>query len=138
MTHTFTLEVATPEKLLLHEHVLEAQIPAARGYIGILPGHSPLLGELGIGRLTYKKADGQTHDLVVTGGYVEVGDGHVRVLASRAEAVNEIDLARAEAALRRAGERLLHPDDALDVARALNAQKRAAARVEAAKRQPGS
>ncbi|MBK7931060.1 MAG: ATP synthase F1 subunit epsilon [Bryobacterales bacterium] len=138
MTHTFTLEVATPEKLLLHEHVLEAQIPAARGYIGILPGHSPLLGELGIGRLTYKKADGQTHELVVTGGYLEVGDGHVRVLASRAEAVNEIDLARAEAALRRAGERLLHPDDALDVARALNAQKRAAARVEAAKRQSGS
>lgn len=137
MTHTFTLEVATPEKLLLHEHVLEAQIPAARGYIGILPGHSPLLGELGIGRLTYKKADGQTHELVVTGGYVEVGDGHVRVLASRAEAVNEIDLARAEAALRRAGERLLHPDDALDVARALNAQKRAAARVEAARRQHG-
>lgn len=134
MNHTFTLEVATPEKLLLHEHVQEAQIPAARGYIGILPGHAPLLGELGIGRLTYKKADGQTNELVVIGGYVEVGDGHVRVLAGRAEAVNEIDLARAEAALRRASERLLHPDGALDVARALNALKRAEARVEAVKR----
>lgn len=133
MSHTFTLEVATPERLLLHEHVREAQIPAAQGYIGVLPGHSPLLGELGIGLLTYLKADGQRHELVVMGGYVEVGDGHVRVLASHAESANEIDLARAEAALKRANERLLHPDDALDVARALNAMKRAEARVEAAK-----
>lgn len=134
MANAFTLEVATPERLLLHEHVLEAQIPAARGYIGVLKGHAPLLGELGIGDLTYKKLDGSTHDLVVIGGYVEISGDHVRVLAERAEDVNQIDVARAEQALKRANDRLLHPDGGVDVARALNAMKRAQARLEAAKR----
>jgi len=131
MSNAFTLEVATPDRLLLHEHVVEAQIPAAQGYIGVLKGHARLLGELGIGDLTYKKVDGTTHHLVVIGGYVEVGDDHVRVLASRAEDANEIDVARAQKALQRANERLIHPDGN-DVARALNAMKRAQARLAAA------
>jgi F-type H+-transporting ATPase subunit epsilon len=134
MANAFTLEVATPERLLLHEHVLEAQIPAASGYIGVLKGHAPLLGELGIGDLKYKKIDGSTHDLVVIGGYVEVNNDHVRVLAERAEEVNQIDIGRAEQALKRANDRLLHPAGGVDIARALNAMKRAQARLEAAKR----
>ncbi len=133
MANAFTLEVATPERLLLHEHVVEAQIPAASGYIGVLKGHAPLLGELGIGDLKYKKIDGTTHDLVVIGGYVEISDDHVRVLAERAEEVSQIDIARAEAALKRANERLLHPAGGVDTARALNAMKRAQARLDAAK-----
>ncbi|MEP7365327.1 MAG: ATP synthase F1 subunit epsilon [Acidobacteriota bacterium] len=134
MSNAFTLEIATPDRLLLHDHVVEAQIPAASGYIGVLKGHAPLLGELGIGDLTYKKIDGTTHDLVVIGGYVEISDDHVRVLAERAESVNEIDIARAEQSLKRANDRLLHTAAGVDAGRALNAMKRAQARVAAAKR----
>ena len=134
MANAFTLEISTPERLLLHEHVTEAQIPAAQGYLGVLKGHAPLLGELGMGDLTYKKIDGSAHDLVVIGGYVEISDDHVRVLADRAEDINEIDVARAEQSLKRANDRLLHPVGGIDVARALNAMKRAQARIDAAKR----
>ena len=134
MAQTFTLEVATPERLMLREHAVEAQIPEASGYIGVLPGHAPLLGQLGIGELKYTLADGTKKDLVVIGGYVEINSDHVHVLAERAEEISEIDLARAERALKRANERLLHPVGDVDRGRALNALKRAEARIEIAKR----
>jgi len=86
MAETFLLEVATPEKLLVREPVTEAQIPAANGYVGILPGHAALLAELGAGKLTYT-ASGQRRSLNVSGGWLEVADDHVRVLADTAEEV---------------------------------------------------
>ena len=137
MSNTFTLEVATPERLMLREHAVEAQVPCASGYIGVLPGHAPLLAELGIGDLKYTKADGTKKDLVVLGGYVEVNENYVHVLAARAEEIADIDVARAEAALNRANERLLRPVGDVDMARALNSMKRAQARLEAAKHQAG-
>jgi len=133
MAGTFLLEVATPERLLIHEQVTEAQIPAANGYLGILPGHSPLLGELGIGELSYETTGGQRQTIVVEGGWVQVLPTRVRVLADSAERISEIDLQRAEEALRAASERLAHPAESLDQARALNALRRAQARVNAAK-----
>jgi F-type H+-transporting ATPase subunit epsilon len=133
MANVFTLEVATPERLLLHEHVLEAEIPAAGGMVGILKGHAPLLAPLGIGTLTYRKADGSRHTAAVAAGYLEVSGDHVRVLADRAEPSSEIDVARAESALKRANERLSNPLPGVDIARALNAARRAQARLDAAK-----
>ena len=131
MAETFELEVATPERLLVRERVAEAQIPAARGYIGVRPGHAPLLSSLGAGELTYV-AEGRKRHMAVSEGWVEVLADRVRVLAQVAEKADEIDVKRAEAALRRAQDRLSHPDVALDVARALNALKRAEARLQAA------
>ena len=125
------LEVATPERLLIRERVTETQIPAANGMIGILPEHAPLLSELGVGELSYQ-AGGGRHTLVVSGGWVEVRNNHVRVLADKAEMSNEIDVARAQAALKRAQERLASPTAELDVARAINAMRRAQARLAAA------
>lgn len=133
MAASFQLEIATPERLLIREQVTEAQIPAANGYLGILPGHSPLLAELGTGDLSYV-SEGRRQDLAVNGGWVEVLPDHVRVLATSAERAAEIDIARAEASLRRANERLTNPVPGVDVARALNAAKRAQARLDAARR----
>lgn len=128
---TFTLEIATPERLLLREQVSQAQIPAQGGEIGVRPEHAPLLAELGIGVLSYV-SEGRPKSLVVAGGVVEVLPDHVRVLADTAENADEIDARRAQEAERRADERLTHPELGLDVARALNALKRAQARLRAA------
>ena len=131
MAETFELEVVTPDRLLVREQVSEAQIPLANGYIGVLPKHAPLLGELGTGDLTYV-AGGRRRHMVVSGGWTEVLDEHVRVLADSAEDADDIDLARAEEARLRALDRLSHPLADMDTARALNALKRAQARVETA------
>jgi F-type H+-transporting ATPase subunit epsilon len=132
MAGLLRLEVATPERMLLKENVRQAQVPAANGYLGILPDHAPLLAELGVGALVYELETGQKKWMSVIGGYVEVGPDRVRVLANRAESADEIDLARAQAALKRAEERILNPAPGVDIARALNAAERARARLEAA------
>jgi F-type H+-transporting ATPase subunit epsilon len=130
MASTFELEIATPERLLLRETVTEAQIPAKAGYIGVLPDHAALLSELGIGELKYTAASG-SQTVVVAGGYLEILSNNVRVLADSAEIPAEIDASRAQEALRRASERLNKPFEGMDVARALNAMRRAQARVSA-------
>lgn len=83
MAETFQVEVVTPEKLVLDQRAEFAEIPGKDGYIGILPGHAALLGELGTGALTITSS-GQTREVTVSGGYVEVRDNHVRVLADKA------------------------------------------------------
>jgi F-type H+-transporting ATPase subunit epsilon len=88
MADTFLLEVATPERLYLRERAEEAQIPAADGYLGILPGHAALLSELGQGELSYS-AEGRRHSLKIEGGWLEVADDRVRVLATTAQAQAE-------------------------------------------------
>ncbi len=85
MADTFLLEVATPERLMVRENVSEAQIPAANGYVGILPGHAALLSELGAGVLSYT-AEGRRRSLKVEGGWLEVSNDQARVLATKAEA----------------------------------------------------
>ncbi|MGC8758468.1 MAG: F0F1 ATP synthase subunit epsilon [Bryobacteraceae bacterium] len=132
MAALLRLEVATPERLLLRENVRQAQVPAANGYLGILPDHAPLLSELGVGVLIYELENGQKKWMSIIGGYVEVGPDRIRVLANRAENADEIDVARAQAALKRANERIMNPTPDVDIARALNALRRAQARLEAA------
>src|SRR5437764_9780403 len=84
MADTFNLEVETPERLLVDEQVTEAELPGKDGYMGVLAGHAPLLSALGAGVLTYR---GGTEErvLAIDGGFVEVFDNHVRVLADHAE-----------------------------------------------------
>lgn len=132
MATTVRLEVATPERLLLKEQVTQAEVPGLEGALGILPEHAALLSELGCGPLSYILENGQKKFMSICGGYVEVGPDFVRVLANRAEAADDIDVKRAEEALKRANERLLNPTADLDVARALNAMRRAQARLDVA------
>jgi F-type H+-transporting ATPase subunit epsilon len=80
---TFQIEVVTPEKLVLDQGADFAEIPCKDGYIGVLAGHAALLSELGEGALKIT-AGGQTREITVAGGYVEVRDNHVRVLADKA------------------------------------------------------
>ena len=84
MAATFQIEIATPEKMVLDAHVEYAEIPGKDGYMGILPGHAALLSELGSGDLSLTAA-GKTEKYKISGGYVEVRDDHVRVLADSVE-----------------------------------------------------
>ncbi|MGO9259041.1 MAG: F0F1 ATP synthase subunit epsilon [Bryobacteraceae bacterium] len=127
------LEVATPERLLVREEVTEVQLPGKDGYLGVLPGHAPLLSQLGIGYLSYLTA-GRRKYLSVHGGFVEVLQDHVRVLAELAERAEEIDIERAKRAAQRAQEELINPNLGIDPAVALTALMRAEARLEAAEK----
>lgn len=133
MAATLRLEVVTPERLLIREQVLAVTIPGLGGELGILPEHAALLSELGDGPLTFTLETGQKKSLSICGGYLEVLDNRVNVLATLAEFADEIDVKRAEAALQRAENRVLHPTVDLDSARALNAMRRAQARIAASK-----
>jgi F-type H+-transporting ATPase subunit epsilon len=100
-----TLEVVTPERRVVEDSVHEVQLPGREGYLGILPGHTPLMTELGSGILSYRKGL-ETFYLTALRGFAEVLPDRVIVLAEAAERAEEIDLARARAALERARERL--------------------------------
>lgn len=93
-----TLEVVTPEREVVREPVSEVQVPGREGYLGILPGHTPLLTELGIGALSYRKG-AQTIFVAIAGGFAEVLGGRVLVLAEAAQRAEEIDVAGAQSAL---------------------------------------
>lgn len=133
MAGALHLEIATPERLLLREQVGEVVLPGATGALGILPGHAPLLTELGPGELVYTPLGGQRKFIAIRGGWAEVLPDHVRVLATGAEFADEIDIQRAEEALRRAEASLSSAKEDLDTVKALNKMRRAQARLEAAR-----
>ena len=82
MANTLQLDVATPEKMVVEKAVDSVTVPGADGYMGILPGHAALLSELGTGDLTYVSA-GKSETVKISGGFVEIRDNHVRVLADK-------------------------------------------------------
>jgi len=127
-----TLEIATPERLLFSDQVTEAEVPCRDGYIGILPGHAPLISELAPGVLRYVHG-GNTVHLSVMGGFIEVLDDHVRVLADSATRKEEIDLTQAQADLKRAQEIISTPSD-IDPAQALEDSQKAQALIDTAGR----
>ncbi len=95
------LELTTPTRLVVSEQADEVVAPGSEGYFGVLPGHAPLLATLGAGELTYRQGS-REHHLAVSGGFAEVRDDRVIVLADTAERPEEIDRARAERARQRA------------------------------------
>ncbi|HLK65551.1 MAG TPA: ATP synthase F1 subunit epsilon [Bryobacteraceae bacterium] len=131
MPDQIELEVATPERLMVHENVSDVQVPGKDGYLGILPGHAALLGQLGTGVLSYSQG-GQRRALSVQGGFIEVLPEHVRVLANMAERAEDIDVERARTELKRAEDQVANPDPNADPSVALDALALAQARVDAA------
>ena len=128
----FLLEVVTPRRLLVSEEATGLVAPGSEGYFGVLPGHTPLMTTLKIGELTYWKGREERH-LSVAWGYAEVRPEKVVVLAETAERADEIDVERAEAARRRAEERLRQwGDETVDFARAQAALQRALTRLAVA------
>lgn len=132
MADFFTVEIATPERLLFREKAVRAQIPAEGGYIGVLPDHAPLLSCLGIGALTFTTPEDHRYSLAVKGGFLEILDNTVRVLADVAEKAQEIDTTQAEKDLKHSQDEMLNPNQAIDIASALIAARHAQARIEAA------
>lgn len=130
MADTFQLQVATPERLLVDEQVTEAEIPGKGGYMGILAGHAPLLSALAPGLLTYG-IGGNKQVLVVDGGFVEVFENHVRVLADHALPANEVRADEAQRQLDEANKALREAQDEQSSNAALTQMQQAQAKLDA-------
>jgi F-type H+-transporting ATPase subunit epsilon len=131
MADTFQLEIVTPEKRVVKDQAEEMQIPGKNGYLGILPGHAPLISELSVGQISYRSGS-ETHYLCVAWGFAEVLPDKVTILAETAERGEDVDCGRAQKAKERAEKRLSSGDPEVDVPRAQDALARANSRLEAA------
>jgi F-type H+-transporting ATPase subunit epsilon len=131
------LDIVSPNRLVAHESVASVTLPGRNGYLGILPGHAPLLTEIEAGELIYVRGDVK-HYVALSWGFAEVLPDRVIVLARSAERAEEIDPERAEQAKQRAEERLKRfSDPQVDLERAREALRRAVARIESARRMGG-
>jgi F-type H+-transporting ATPase subunit epsilon len=128
-----TLEIVTPERSLVTEQVDEVQLPGAEGYFGVLPGHTPLLAALHVGELWYRIGPDK-HYLSIAFGFAEIQPDRVTVLAQIAERAQDIDVTRAEAAKRRAEERLAQRPPQIDFERARIAMTKSLVRLQVATR----
>jgi F-type H+-transporting ATPase subunit epsilon len=131
MADTFKLEIVTPEKKVVDTTAAEMQIPGKNGYLGILPGHAPLITELAVGEITFRENSTEQR-LAVAWGFAEVLPDKVTILAESAERPSEIDVARALKSKERAEQRLTSGDSEVDVERSLDALHRAETRLEVA------
>ena len=127
------LEIVTPDKLLVREQVDEVEIPGTEGYFGVLPGHTPLLASLAVGEMWYRKGQEKTF-LAIAFGFAEVLPDRVTILAQLGERAEEIDVARAEEARRRAEERLAQTRAEIDYDRARAALMKSLTRLQVASR----
>jgi F-type H+-transporting ATPase subunit epsilon len=139
LPESIELIIVTPERQFLRESVVEVVMPGAEGELGVLPGHAPLMTELGIGELAYRGAGANPSGvLAIIQGFAEVLGDRVTVLAETAERAAEIDLARAEAAKARAEQRLATGDPNMDWDRAFVALQRAVIRIQVARKYRGA
>jgi F-type H+-transporting ATPase subunit epsilon len=127
------LQIVSAERSLVNATVDEVEIPGADGYFGVLPGHTPLLALLGAGELWYRRDTDVTY-LSIAFGFAEVQPDRVTILAQVAEKAEEIDVARAEAAKKRAEERLASPVTDMDFERARIALLKALIRLQVSSR----
>jgi F-type H+-transporting ATPase subunit epsilon len=131
-TH-LTLEIVTPDRSLVTEKVDEVEIPGAEGYFGVLPGHTPLLATLQVGELWFRKGN-EKYYISIAFGFAEVLPDRVTILAEIAELPDDIDIARAEAAKRRAEERIAKPAVEVDFERARIALMKSIVRIQVSTR----
>ena len=127
------LHIVSADRALVKERVDEVEIPGSEGYFGVLPGHTPFLALLGAGELWYRQGQ-EKHYLAIAFGFAEVLPEQVTILAQIAERPEEIDTARAEAAKKRAEERVARPIADIDFERARIAMLKALIRLQVASR----
>lgn len=129
----FTLEVITPDRVVLSDSgVVSVTAPGSEGYLGVLANHAPLMTELKVGRLDLRRDDGTADVMALSGGFMEVFENKVTVLAETAELSSEIDVERAQRALNRAEERITTRTSDTDLDRATYALRRAMNRLKVA------
>ncbi len=131
MADTIQLEIVTPDRMIVSDTAQEIQIPGKGGYLGILPGHAPLITEIAVGEITYRSGN-ETKHIAVAWGFAEVLPEKVTILAETAERAADIDVARAEQARQRAEARLKQGGADLDYQREEEALKRAQTRIDVA------
>src|ERR1041385_1079372 len=134
MAETFKVEVVTPERKVVEDRATEMQLPGKSGYLGILPGHAPLITELAVGEIAYKNEQGQIKRLAVAWGFAEVLPTKVTILAEVAEKAEEIDVARAQKAKDAAEAALKSPKPDTDTSAAESELQRAQARISVAEK----
>ena len=127
------LQIVSADRSLVNETVDEVEIPGADGYFGVLPGHTPLLALLGAGELWYRQGQDRTY-FAIAFGFAEVQPDRVTILAQIAEKADEIDIARAEAAKKRAEERLTQSTVDMDAERARIALMKSLIRLQVSTR----
>ncbi|OFW09168.1 MAG: ATP synthase F1 subunit epsilon [Acidobacteria bacterium RIFCSPLOWO2_02_FULL_67_36] len=130
------LQIVTPDRLIVRDEVDEVEIPGSEGYLGVLPGHTPLLASLAIGELWYRKGQEKTY-LSIAFGFAEVLPDRVTILARLAERAEDIDVERAEAARTRAEQRLAQPVAEVDYERARAALVKSLTRLQVSAHMPG-
>lgn len=130
MASKLNLEVAVPERQLINEEVDEVQAPAATGYLGVLPGHAPLVSELQVGVLSFRVGD-KIRAMALDGGVMEVLPAHVRVLADEAQWGEEVDIDKESRTRDEVQERLRERTESVDFDRERLVLARAQARLEA-------
>jgi F-type H+-transporting ATPase subunit epsilon len=133
MPDVLELEIVTPERLVVHDTAVEVQIPGLDGYLGVLPGHAPLITELGVGEISYRSA-GTTTRLAVAWGFAEVLPNKVTILAETSERAQDIDVGRAQQAKQRAEETLRSNAQDIDYDEVQGALQRAETRIEVAEK----
>lgn len=126
----YVLNVVTPEKVIFEDEVISIIAPGSEGYLGVLTDHAPLITALLSGKLTVKDREGKEQFFCVSGGFLEVSNNVATLLADAAEATEEIDIERAQAALQRAEKRLEAKSPEIDLARAQGALSRALNRIK--------
>src|ERR1700684_681804 len=131
MSDTFQLEIVTPERKVVNTTAADSQISGKTGYLGILPGHAPLITELAVGEVTFHSG-AEEQRLAVAWGFAEVLPDKVTILTETAERPSEIDVERARKAKDRAEQRLTSGETNVDVERSLNALHKADTRLEVA------
>jgi F-type H+-transporting ATPase subunit epsilon len=136
MADFFQLEIVTPEKLVVRDTAEEVQVPGLNGYVGILPGHAPLITELGAGEISYRSG-AQVHHFSCAWGFAEVLPDKVTVLAETVERADEIDVPRARRSLAEAEQALNTARTEQEVAKDLGRVRRAQARIEVAEQKRG-
>jgi F-type H+-transporting ATPase subunit epsilon len=127
------LQIVSADRSLVNDHCDEVELPGADGYFGVLPGHTPVLALLGTGELWFRKGQEKTY-LFIAFGFAEVLPDRVTLLAQVAEKAEEIDVARAQASMKRAQDRLAKPLIDFDAERAHIALMKAIIRIQVAGR----
>ena len=125
------LEIVTPEKSIFSGEVDEITIPVVQGYLGILPGHAPLLSELRVGVISYRQGTDEFH-LFCSMGFLEVLEDRVSVLAEKAELADQIDIEQARTDQSDAEEVLRVGDEATDYTEVMLRMREASTRLEVA------
>ena len=129
------VEITAPERVPVQFEATEVIVPGGEGVFTVLPGHTPMLSTLGMGVLIAWDEHGESRFFAINGGFVEVLDNRVVILATTAEGEEELDEERARAAMQRAEDRIRKPDDNTDIKRAEAALSRALSRIQTKERE---